>query len=98
MKEIKIDRFHQNENNIYRILTKDKPSDHYHAHNFGSLALDINQQVSGIESFTRLWELPMQIRTDPGHPIGKYIYLQDDRWSKKQQTYQIAALIEDIPA
>lgn len=150
VKEIKTDRFYQNENNIYRILTKDKPSDHYHAHNFGSLALAINQQVSGIESFTRLWELPMQIRTDPGqpiatienclyadtsffkifsfpqiqgrldtnpiyqwavisskaakkyfgnaNPIGKYIYLQDDRWSKKQQTYQIVAMMEDIPA
>ncbi len=150
VKEIKTDHFHKNGREIFRLLSRQKPSDHYQAHQFGIFGTDFFQHASDIKSFARTWEVASNIKSDPAqtiaypvkclyadttffniftfpllsgevtahspyqwavisrkaaqtyfgkaNPVGQEIFIQDNWWSRKMQTYQVVAVMEDIPA
>ena len=150
VKEIKTDHFHKNGREIFRLLSRQTPSDPYQAHHFGVFGPNFFQHASDIQSYVRTWEIPSNMKSDPEqttaypvkclyadttffniftfpllsgeinahspyrwavisrkaaqtyfgntNPVGKELFIQDNRWSRQIQTYQVVAVMEDIPA
>lgn len=66
VKEVKTDAFHRNGRNIYRVLSKEEPSEPWSADHCGTLGAEIGRQVSGVEAVVRLWELPLKVKAVSG--------------------------------
>ncbi len=66
VKEVKTDGFHRNGGSIYRVLSKDKASEPWGADHCGTLGAEIGRQVSGVEAFVRLWEVPLKVKVVDG--------------------------------
>lgn len=150
VKEVKTDGFHRNGGSIYRVLSKEEPAEPWGADHCGTLGAEIGRQVSGVEAFVRLWELPLKVKTihseseevaekclyadtsffkvftfplvwgrldavppyqwaviskkaaqkyfGDTNPVGKQLSVRDDWWIRKPQTFEVIAVMDDIPA
>lgn len=150
VKEVKTDGFHRNGNHIYRVLSREEPAEPWCADHCGTLGAEIGRQVSGVEAFVRLWEVPLKVKVVSGeadevgekclfadtsffkvftfplvwgrldadppyqwavvskkaarkyfgdaNPVGRQLSVKDDFWLRKPQTFQVVAVMDDIPA